>query len=242
MPPPLIGLPGRQMAGSQIADFPDALHQVDVDLYLASYARAVMEAGGIPVHLPVDADAGALAQRLDGVVLTGGADVDPAYYGADVVEGTDPLEPKRDTFELALFGEALVYELPVLGVCRGLQLINVHQGGTLHQNVPEHSRFDVAIEAEVHAVTFSEGSTLRELYGSTQQVNSLHHQTVAELGQGLAVTARADDGGIEGLELGDAVVAVQWHPELMVSMPTDPAFRWLVERARPSRGRTIDTS
>ena len=231
MPRPLIGLPGRQMAGSQIVDFPETLHEVDVDLYLASYARAVNEAGGIPVHLPVDADAGAVAERLDGVVLTGGADVDPARYGAELGSYAEPIEPERDEFELALFGHALDRDLPVVGVCRGLQLINVHQGGTLHPHVPVHSRFDLSVDAEAHSVTFREGSCLHALYGSTLEVNSLHHQTVADIGENLAVTAWADDGGIEGLELGESVLAVQWHPELMSSRPTDPVFRWLVARA-----------
>ncbi|MDE0238454.1 MAG: gamma-glutamyl-gamma-aminobutyrate hydrolase family protein, partial [bacterium] len=142
-----------------------------------------------------------------------------------------PLEPERDDLELALLSAALDAEVPVLGICRGIQVLNVYQGGTLHQHVPEHGRFDLPIDSTIHEVSFAEGSTLHELYGPSAQVNSLHHQTVADLGHDLTVTARADDGTIEGVEMGDHVVAVQWHPEMMPTRPTDPIFTWLVNRA-----------
>jgi len=130
---------------------------------------------------------------------------------------------------------ALERHIPVLGVCRGLQLLNVHQGGTLHQHVPPHSRYDVAPDQSVHEVTFDADSTLGRLYGPTHSVNSLHHQTVDALGEGLTITGRAPDGTVEGLELGDRVIAVQWHPEMMTGRPTDPAFRWLVNAAGSPR-------
>ena len=119
----------------------------------------------------------------------------------------------------------------MLGICRGLQLINVHQGGTLQQHVPEHSRYDVAPHEEVHTLTITPGTTLHALYGDTKQVNSLHHQTVGELGNGLTVTALAEDGVVEGVEMdGMPVIAVQWHPEMMDHQ--DPSFTWLVQHAR----------
>ncbi len=203
----------------------------DVDLYMADYARGVIEAGGIPVHIPIDVDPTAVGERLDGIVLPGGTDIDPILYGADPDPELLPLEPERDDLELALLSAALEAEVPVLGICRGIQVLNVHQGGTLHQHVPEHGRFDLPIDSTIHEVSFAEGSTLHELYGPSAQVNSLHHQTVADLGHDLTVTARADDGTIEGVEMGDHVVAVQWHPEMMPTRPTDPIFGWLVERA-----------
>lgn len=203
----------------------------DVDLYMADYARGVIEAGGIPVHIPIDVDPAAVGERLDGIVLPGGTDIDPILYGADPDPELLPLEPERDDLELALLSAALDAEVPVLGICRGIQVLNVHQGGTLHQHVPEHGRFDLPIDSTIHEVSFAEGSTLHELYGPSAQVNSLHHQTVADLGHDLTVTARADDGTIEGMEMGDHVVAVQWHPEMMPTRPTDPIFGWLVERA-----------
>ncbi len=229
--PPLIGLPGRRKRASEVRGFPDILDDCDLDLYFADYARGVMEAGGTPVHIPIDADPAAVGDRLDGIVLPGGTDIDPIRYEADPdPELLDP-EPERDDLELGLLSAALDAELTVLGICRGIQLLNVLQGGTLHQHIPEHSRFDLPIDTTIHQVSFAEGSTLHGLYGSSARVNSLHHQTVADLGRDLTVTARADDGTIEGLEMGDHVVAVQWHPEMMPTRDTDPIFGWLVHRA-----------
>ena len=229
--PPLIGLPGRRKRASEISGFPDMMAESDVDLYMADYARGVIEAGGIPVHIPIDVDPAAVGERLDGIVLPGGTDIDPILYGADPDPELLPLEPERDDLELALLSAALEAEVPVLGICRGIQVLNVHQGGTLYQHVPEHGRFDLPIDSTIHEVSFAEGSTLHELYGPSAQVNSLHHQTVADLGHDLTITAQAEDGTIEGVEMGDHVVAVQWHPEMMPTRPTDPIFAWLVERA-----------
>lgn len=229
--PPLIGLPGRRKKGSQIVDLPEILHDLDMDLYFADYGRGVIEAGGLPVNLPIDVDVEAVAQRLDGILLTGGTDIDPARYGAEPHPELQATETERDDLELRLLACALDREIPVLGICRGIQLVNVHLGGTLHQHVPDHSRFDVAADTEVHDVTMAPGSVLANLYGDRRPVNSLHHQTVASVGDGLRVTATADDGTVEGLELGDSLVAVQWHPEMMRSRPTDPIFSWLVHRA-----------
>ncbi len=229
--PPLIGLPGRRKQASEISGFPEMMAKSDVDLYMADYARGVIEAGGIPVHIPIDVDPAAVGERLDGIVLPGGTDIDPILYGAEPDPDLLPLEPERDDLELALLSAALEAEVPVLGICRGIQVLNVHQGGTLHQHVPEHGRFDLPIDSTIHQVSFAEGSTLHELYGPSAQVNSLHHQTVADLGRDLTITAQADDGTIEGVEMGDHVVAVQWHPEMMPTRPTDPIFGWLVNRA-----------
>ena len=228
---PLIGLPGRRKRASEISGFPDPMADSDVDLYMADYARGVIEAGGIPVHIPIDVDPAAVGERLDGIVLPGGTDIDPIRYGADPDPELLPPEPERDDLELALLSAALEAEVPVLGICRGIQVLNVHQGGTLHQHIPEHGRFDLPTHTVVHQVSFTPGSMLHDLYGPSAQVNSLHHQTVADLGRNLTVTARADDGTIEGLEMGDHVVAVQWHPEMLPTRPIDPIFGWLVERA-----------
>ena len=230
--PPLIGLPGRRKRASEISGFPDTMAERAVDLYMADYARGVIEAGGIPVHLPIDVDPAAVGQRLDGLGLPGGTDIDPIRFGADPHPELLAPEPERDDFELGLMSAALDADIPVLGICRGIQLVNVHRGGTLHQHVPEHNRFDLPIHTNIHRVDFAEGSILRDLYGPSAEVNSLHHQTVAEVGRDLTVAAQADDGTIEALEMSDSVVAVQWHPELMPTRPTDPIFGWLVERAR----------
>ncbi len=229
--PPLIGLPGRRRRASDVSGFPEVFDDRDIDLYFADYARGVIEAGGIPVHLPTDIDVAAAGERLDGIVLPGGTDIDPVRYGADPHPELLAPEQERDDLELGLLSAALDAGIPVLGICRGIQVVNVHQGGTLHQHVPAHGRFDLPTATAIHQVSFAEGSILGEMYGPSAEVNSLHHQTVADLGRDLAVTARSDDGAVEGLEMGDLVVAVQWHPEMMPTRPTDPIFRWLVKRA-----------
>ncbi len=185
----------------------------------------------MPVHLPLDVDPGLATKRLDGVLLTGGADIDPIRFDAERDPAVTTVERERDAFEFALLAEALHHELPVLGICRGLQVINVHLGGTLFQHVPQHSRYDVGSAGFAHSVEIDDGTILCSLYGSSVDVNSLHHQTVDQIGDGLEVTARAGDGTIEGMESGDSLVAVQWHPEMMDSRHEDPVFRWIVERS-----------
>ncbi len=228
---PLIGLPGRRKKAGLIEGFPSSFADVDVDLYLADYARSVLAAGGIPVNIPFDVDLEKLIGRLDGVLLTGGTDVDPQVYGEEQHPEVLSIEPERDGLEIDLYRLALANDVPVLGICRGLQLMNVAHGGTLHQHVPEHSRYDVDHSGAIHSVQIETGSALGELYGESLEVNSLHHQCVDQLGDGLAVTARAEDGSVEGLEFNERTIAVQWHPELLAESDQDPIFRWLVNTA-----------
>lgn len=229
---PLIGLSGRRKTGADVIGTPEVLLGLEADWYYADYARGVYEAGGLPVNLPLDVDPAMFADHLDGILLSGGADVDPANYNTAPATDLFPPEPQRDSFELGLLDAAAANELPVLGICRGLQLINVHNGGTLHQHVPEHSRFDVDPQTLAHDVQFTKGSQLGALYGESLSVNSLHHQTVDVLGDGLVVTA-SHDGSPEGLEHSTLpIVAVQWHPEMLPTRTQDPVFGWLVEAAR----------
>lgn len=233
----MIALPGRRKRGRQIADFPESLDAIDVDLYFADYARGVMHAGGLAVHLPFDADPLRYRGVFDGVLLPGGADVDPAHYGADPLDG-HPTEPERDALELALLALAEADDLPVAGICRGLQLLNVHGGGSLHQDVPAHSHFDKAPDTVIHEVAFAAGSTCSRLYGRPLEVNSLHHQTIDRVAPGFVVTGTAEDGTIEAIEAVDRPwVAVQWHPEMMRDGRDDPLFAWLVEQASARRRR-----
>ena len=171
--------------------------------------------------------------RLDGIVLPGGPDVDPARYHEEALTDLYPPEVERDEYEATLLDVALAGAMPVLGICRGLQLINVHLGGSLHQHVPVHARYDVGPEATTHEVTFVPGSVLGSLYGERRAVNSLHHQTIARLAGGITPTATADDGEVEGVEHATLpLVAVQWHPEMMDGSDADPLFAWIVEAAR----------
>lgn len=238
-PKPLIGLTGRRKKADQVAGFPPKLGDIDVDLYIADYSRDVLAAGGLPVLLPIDGDPTEYLPHLDGVLLSGGADLEPALYGQEP-DGNGAYEPRRDTMELALLAGAWQRGLPVLGICRGLQVVNVAAGGSLHQHVAAHACFDVAPDSRVHPVSFEPGTTLADLYrdqiGDRDEVsvNSLHHQTVDRVGPGLQVAARSDDGAVEGLESDDGVVlAVQWHPEML--QEPEPVFDWLVGRARSTR-------
>jgi putative glutamine amidotransferase len=188
------------------------------------YAQATVQAGGVPVVLPPGApdDARSLVDHLDGVILTGGGDVDPALYGCPPHPRLGKVDRCRDLFEIALVHEALAADLPVLAICRGIQLLNVATGGTLHQDIPseleaslEHrpkaARFEVA-----HAVEIIAGSLLHRLIErESLDVNSIHHQAVDRIGRGLVVVARAPDGVIEAVEMPSRsfILGVQWHPE-----------------------------
>ncbi|MCY3805364.1 MAG: gamma-glutamyl-gamma-aminobutyrate hydrolase family protein [bacterium] len=229
--PPLIGLPGRRKSAGGVAGILPVLAKLELELYFRDYARRVAEAGGLPVLLSLETDPAQVVERLDGIVLPGGTDVDPALYGAEPEpDALDP-EPARDAHELALLDAAAEGDVPVLAICRGLQVVNVWRGGTLNQHVPAHGLFDEPPEKLQHEVTIAPGSVLAGVYGRSVMVNSLHHQTVNRLGEGLEITAEAPDGSVEGLECGDApVVAVQWHPELLPER--DPIFDWFVARTR----------
>jgi len=229
---PLIGLPGRRKTGAQLIDWPAALADLEMDVYIADYSRAVLVAGGLPLHIPPDVAPADVLPALDGLLLTGGADLDPALYDEESETDDFPPEPERDAFELALLKGAGALDLPVLGICRGLQLVNVAAGGSLHQHVEAHAGFDRPPATELHHVQFAADTQLHGMYGARRSVNSLHHQTVKELGAELIVAAMADDGTIEGIEHPDLpVIAVQWHPEMMNGAAEDPIFAWLVDAA-----------
>jgi len=195
-----------------------------------NYVRSVAQAGGIPLVLPVRTEAGEAAAYLDaidGLLLSGGSDLSPFLYGDEPRRGLGPIGSERDEFELALVREALGRGLPVFGICRGLQVLNVALGGTLHQDlasqVPgalDHSPPELQAMDELrHSIALL--ATARRLHlpaeGGTLLVNSFHHQAVRELASGLVAVARAPDGVIEAVEgEGEAfVLAVQFHPEAL---------------------------
>jgi putative glutamine amidotransferase len=192
-----------------------------------SYARGVLEAGGLPVFLPVlPGTERAQLEHLDGVLLSGGVDLDPEHFGADHEAGLGEVDPERDAFELELYRLTRERQIPVLAVCRGFQLVNVAEGGTLHQHLPGTNGVwaDHAQTAKPpvlsHRVRIAGGSRLSKaletagFMSETLRVNSYHHQGIKDVAPGLAVNAWAPDGLVEGLE-GPGVIAVQWHPELL---------------------------
>ena len=209
----------------------------------ASYFELVAAAGGRPLLVPPtstapdgpEAGADQVVDVLDGLVLTGGGDVDPAAYGEDPDPEVGGVNPVRDASERALLAAALQADLPVLAICRGCQVLNVYLGGTLHQHLPDvignldHRK--VAMQFEDVDVATEPGTRTAAVFGPTTTVRCSHHQAIRDLGRDLVVTARAGDGVIEAVELPSArfVLAVQWHPE--EAMDQRP-FDALVQAAR----------
>ena len=237
MSKPLIGITGRRWPASRLAEhLPASFFTAEFDLHFTDYPAAITRAGGIPVQLTRDAPLADCLARLDGVVISGGADVEPARYGELPDPDLGAVEPARDEWELAVIEEAMRTDLPLLGICRGAQLIQVHLGGKLVQHVgidegDGHPNFDQPRNETCHNVLFTPGTLAHRLYGDGKAVNSLHHQVLDAPAPGLVVGALADDGHIEAIELpGRPVFAVQWHPESLTDH-VDPCLIWLVETA-----------
>lgn len=193
--------------------------ETEATLLPAEYTRMVVDAGGIPVLLPPHGTDVSVLDRLDGLLITGGADVGPDRYG----QSPHPLtrnQPSRDDHELSLLAAAGDRGMPVLGICRGLQVINTARGGTLHQHLPEVVGGDLhqpspGVYGDMTARTVP-GSRVASIVGETVTAPCHHHQSVDAEGAGLTVTARAEDGTIEALEGSHDepwLLAVQWHPE-----------------------------
>ena len=206
----------------------------ELNVYALNYFRKAFAAGLLPIALPaVDPEAAeAYCDLVRGLVLTGGSDVDPSFYGEEPEPGLGPTVLERDEFELALTREALRRRMPVLGICRGLQVLNVAMAGSLVQDLgdgdgPAHGTGNW--QAAHHEVEVTHPA-LAGHTGPRLRVNSLHHQAVSRVASGLVVAGRAEDGVIEAV-VGEAcpVLGVQWHPELLAT--GDPAgdgpFAWL---------------
>ena len=209
-----------------------------------SYTQAVQEAGGVAVVVPTHGfvdDTAAILDRLDGLVFSGGPDIDPAVYGHERHPQLGPdVDRVGDEYELALLAGAAERDLPVLAICRGMQALNVSRGGTLHQHLPDrtelpHNQGHAAFEP-VHPVSVAAGSLLRRLAGSSAlDVNSYHHQAVDRIGAGLRTCAVAPDSTIEAVWDPSArfCLGVQWHPEVLTHLPEHARLlRGFVDAAR----------
>ncbi len=191
------------------------------------YFKAMVAAGAKPEELrlvnPRDARR-ARAEEFDGILFAGGRDVDPEFYGEKTKYDTVEVDRARDEFEMALLDRALDLRLPVLGICRGIQMINVKFGGTLYQELAEEMsgghRQEGSRSAVTHGVTVTDpDSQLGQVFTGSCRVNTLHHQAIKRLGRGLKVTAHSEDGLVEAVEAADEypfLMAVQWHPEELV--------------------------
>ena len=202
-----------------------------------NYTDAIAKAGGIPVVLPIIDDpalAESLLAKVDGIVFSGGPDLDPVEYGEEVLNETVSIDAVRDRSDLLLARAALASGKPVLAICRGEQLMNVVLGGSLYQDLPAQVEGVLPHSDTTHMIGVEKGSVLFDLFGSDSLlVNTFHHQAVKDVAPGSRVTARSSDGVVEAFENAN-VLAVQFHPERMFQ--ADPSwlalFRYLVDKAR----------
>ncbi|PJD95670.1 MAG: gamma-glutamyl-gamma-aminobutyrate hydrolase [Parachlamydia sp.] len=205
----------------------------------SSYIDVILRAGGIPLMLPfVEDESVARVQmsHVDGLLLSGGIDINPLVYGEEPHPQLGPIYPKRDTYELHLVKIAQETNKPILGICRGLQLLNAAFGGTLYQDIPHMTKTDIQHAQKVqkhistHTVDLKPGTILQQIFGdSSLLTNSLHHQAIKQLASIFTINAQTKDGLIEGIEslINPFILAVQWHPEMMI--PHDPKMQKLFD-------------
>jgi putative glutamine amidotransferase len=251
---PLIGVTTSELRPAErVTPLPEGEprgHEMALGL---PYLEGIEAAGGLPLVMPPLPDAAieSLLDRLDGICLSGGPDLDPESYGAEPHAELGPTEPDLDRFELAVARRADAREMPILAICRGAQALNVVRGGALYQHLPDLSREilhrqDTPGDRPSHEVTLVPGSRLASLLagGETDRggtleerisVNSFHHQAIERLGEDLVVSARAPDGTIEAIEdpARPFLIGVQWHAETLVHRPYEAAlFRGFVDACR----------
>lgn len=221
---PIIGITAGRRSDDR---YPDQLNRIDISTY---YSTAVARAGGVPIVLPpIPGSSSDLLRIVDGLIFSGGSDLDPALFGDSTVHpDTYGIDHDRDAFELELAKLAWDADIPVLGICRGIQSLNVAFGGTLHQHVPDVST-DVEHRQQVtgivsydpsHQVSIKSGSRVAEMYGATQlATNSFHHQSLRDVADRFTPVAWSGDGIIEAFEAPgrSCFFALQWHPEMMVA-------------------------
>ena len=238
---PLIGLTTyRQRSQTGVWD-------VDAAFLPSEYFDAVNRAGGIAVLIPPQvldsADAKRILSGLDGLIISGGRDVDPSLYGQTPGEHTDKPDQKRDALELALYDVAIAENIPFLGICRGQQVLNVKRGGTLLQHLPDvvgSTKYQLGnAEYTIAKIAVSPNTLLsRALHGDATVTGALyHHQGIDQVGEGLTVVAKSEDGIVEAVELANHPfgLAVQWHPE---HTPEDNRlFEALIEAANTYRSK-----
>ena len=231
---PLIGITAQRR------DVTTSYGTEPANTVVLTYSNAVTEAGGVPILLPIlDPEAvPGLVERINGAVLTGGGDIDPTHYGLSEHPTVYGVDPARDEFELALARQIAEVQLPVLAICRGLQVLNVVMGGTLVVDIPsqvdggfEHFLAGDEAKRAHQSLHLDESCHMASLFGTSElKVNSLHHQAVAQAAPGLRPVAWSEDGVIEAVEPennGWQMRGVQWHPEHLVE--SESAARALFE-------------
>jgi putative glutamine amidotransferase len=249
--PPLIGVTTSEMRPAAAAKPLEEADPARVEMALGMvYMRAVELAGGLPVVLPPLSPpcVGPLVEQLAGVCLSGGPDLAPAGYGASPSPNLGPTEPRLDAFETSVVNHADRLGVPVLGICRGLQALNVARGGTLYQHLPDVTDGSIAhrqIEPghrSTHHVRLASGARVARVLGATElDVNSFHHQGIETLGAGLTAVGWAPDGVVEAIEENGErlVLGVQWHAEGLVDRPEHLALFEALVAAAAATSRTL---
>lgn len=208
------------------------------------YPELIQKAGGTPILLPLSSNLEDLETYLtmcDGFLFTGGSDIQPSYYGETALPETDAADKARDEMELFLMKEAYKRSIPCFGICRGCQLMNIARGGDLYQDLPSMRKSDISHQMQepyqryVHTVIFPENSLLENILDKKElQVNSIHHQGLRKLGEGLEVLAYAPDGLVEAIRdpQSSCFLSVQWHPEFVFRQEEDSVrlLRYFVEK------------
>ncbi|MGI6358953.1 MAG: gamma-glutamyl-gamma-aminobutyrate hydrolase family protein [Bacillota bacterium] len=220
--------------------------QADRQMQNDSYMQAILKAGGTPVLLPAVTDDGVIEQHLqlvDGLLISGGPDIDPQLFGEQPIPRLGAVNPLMDEYEMKIIKRALAVDKPLLGICRGVQVLNAAAGGTLYQDIytsfdsPLKHRQEAPASFPTHKAKLTANTQLAQLMGTTEiLVNTFHHQSVAIPAPGFVVNAVAEDGVIEGIESTEHPFAhgVQWHPEKMwnVAYNYDPLFNAFIEAAK----------
>ena len=228
---PIIGITARYMKGD------DGRKKYFVNRY---YCDKLSRLGAIPFMLvPQDEqDLDVLLQQVDGVLIPGGEDADPKYFNEEVHPTCTVVDPMIDEMDLHVINACLKNNVPLLGICRGHQMINIALGGSLYQDIPSqypnaisHSQEFAEIHPPHHLIYTTEGSLIQQLVGKEYPVNSFHHQSLKDIGKGLTVTATSSDGIVEAIE-GDNILAFQFHPEMMHNEQSDALFTHWINSCR----------
>ncbi|MCZ2490700.1 gamma-glutamyl-gamma-aminobutyrate hydrolase family protein [Dellaglioa carnosa] len=233
---PIIGIVGNPNRNPI-----EGLHMDEITYTPQGYIDAIFKVGGLPLIIPTNLDdVSKYLDLVDGLLLTGGQDISPELYGQEPHPKLQELNPPRDEMEMALIKDANSRNMPILGICRGLQILNVAFGGTLYQDLSEYPDWKVRHlqdptlpEYATHSISIEPNSYLSEVYGQNYRVNTYHHQAINQLGESLVAIAESPDGLVEGLVSDDnRILAVQWHPEMSFTRnQSDLAiFKWLINK------------
>jgi putative glutamine amidotransferase len=227
--------------------------KLNATLYF-DYIQSIYLAGGVPLLLPLINDPVIIEsyiKQIDGLLIPGGIDPNPKTYHQLIKPLCGRIDDELDAFELRLIEEARKQKVPIFGICRGIQILNVAYNGTLYQDIsydPHYNKniihaqdeYEISGEQPVHEINIMKDSILYDLYGKSLHTNSFHHQTIDQLGKGLKVTAKTKDGVIEAIEstIDPCVLAVQWHPEKMSETSDDQLnlFKWFINECMIKNG------